>query len=482
MFGKTLEDNHLTGLMNSLNLKVQSMAGMRMARSTWTDEFESAGGEVDMSVRDGMPKLPLPRYLHEHREEILHIFDDSFGPDYNPEGWREYLHNNPVVAADLDIIVQKCPVRISRKDVCAFARDARSGTYPDIRRLFLACMIWGYNRDRNGPPNTERALSDPRAEEVLKRTVRRISSGQIKGAYDDFHLAKCGPAFFPKFFYFVGKEWQTRPLPLVLDRHVARFLHFLGEQEGWQSQLFAKVGRRGYVRRYPEGYLRYICAMDEWATELGCSSDNVEYFMYLKGKDRAGYSTKPKEVHMANKIKASQIDDQYIGAARDFCRACGLEKELDKIEDMDWPPTWHLSKKDPTSPNSRTERQFQHAVRGSFEAMFKKKGIRERPVIQQPRSGGTEIWKAAPRWEERFREYLGTPEGSNWKERYNPSWVPPARPEPLEHPTTPGIPLPVPITLSAAQYAEFKNLADGFGEKPEVVAKIWILERLRQLR
>jgi hypothetical protein len=189
------------------------MRGIKTSKSTWANESESDGREVYMSVRDGMPRLPLPRYLHEHREEILHIFDDSSGPDYKPEGWRGYLRNNRVVAADLDIIIQKCPVRISRKDVCAFAHDARSGSYPDIRRLFLACMMWGYNRDPNGLPNTKRALSDPRAEKVLKSTVNRISSGQIKEAYDGFHLARCGPAFFTKFF------WRTNILNTLVERY-----------------------------------------------------------------------------------------------------------------------------------------------------------------------------------------------------------------------------------------------------------------------
>jgi hypothetical protein len=232
-----------------------------------------------MSVRDGIPKLPLPRYLHEHREEILHVFEDTSGPDYNPERWRNYLHNNPVVTADLDMVIQKCPVKIGRKDVRDFARSARSGSYGDIRRLFLACMIWWYNRDPNGLPNTERALSDPRAEEVLTGTARGISHGEIKEAYDHFDLARCGPAFFTKFFYFVGKEWQIRPLPLILDRHIAKFLHFLGGQEGWHSPLFAKLGPEGCVRRYGEGYVRYICAMEDWATELGCSPDNIEYLV-----------------------------------------------------------------------------------------------------------------------------------------------------------------------------------------------------------
>ena len=460
----------LTGLINSLNLKVESMAGMKMARSTWTDEFESATGEVHMSVCDGVPKLPLPRYLREHREEILHIFDDSSGPDYNPEGWRGYLHNNPVVAADLDTIIQKCPVKISRKDVCGFAHNARSGSYPDIRRLFLVCMIWGYNRDPNGLPNTERALSDPRAEEVLKRTASRISNGEIREAYDGFRLARCGPAFFTKFFYFVGKEWQIRPLPLVLDRHIAESLRALGEEEGWQSGPFAKVGRKGYVKRYSEGYVRYICSMDEWATELGCLSDNVEYFMYLKDKDRAHHSTKPKEVHMANRKKAREINDKWMSAAKPFCKAHNLEREFEIIGDMDWPPTWHLSKGG-GGPRDYTERQFQYAVRGSLEAMFHIKGMTTRPA---------DWWEEEKRWGDRFGDYLRTAEGQSWRKKHDPPW---ARGQAPPIPSRPSnITARLSIDVSDSQYAELGKLGGELGVTPEVLAKIWILGGLHHLR
>lgn len=420
-----------------------------------------------MSICEGMPKLPLPRYLREHREEILHIFDDSSGPDYSPEGWREYLHNNSVVAVDLDVIIQKCPVRISRRDIRDFAAKARSGSYPDVRRLFLACMIWGYNRDRKGPPNTGRALSDPGAEEVLKRAVGRIGSGQIKEAYDGFHLARCGPAFFTKFFYFVGKEWQIRPLPLILDRRIARFLHFLGGQEGWQSPLFAKVGQRGYVRRYPEGYLRYICSMDEWATELGCSSDNVEYFMYLRDKDRAQCSTKPKEVRMRSREKAGQIGGPRMKAARDFCRHHGLGRESDIIDDMGWPPTWHLPR---VGAGGYTETQFMHAVRASFEAMFDKKHMTTRP---------RGWWEKQPRWSDRFRDYLCSSEGQRWLDEYKPPWAPDVV---ATQTISSDIPASVSIGLSGSQYAELGKLAGQLGVASEVLAKIWILGGLHQLR
>ena len=225
-------------------------------------------------------KVPLPKYLRDHGEEILQAFGNASRQSYDAEAWRSYFASDSVISSDLNEIAEKCPKEIGRGDVGYFARETRSRSFPEIRRLFLACMIWGYGVDPNGPYNTKLSLSDPRAEEVLRNTVSRISNSQIKGAYEELDLVGCRPAFFTKFFYFVGKECAVKPLPLILDRHVANFLRFLDEEEGWRLSLFAKTGRTGYVKRYPKGYVQYIHSMDDWAKALGCPADNIEYFMY----------------------------------------------------------------------------------------------------------------------------------------------------------------------------------------------------------
>lgn len=178
---------------------------------------------------------------------------------------------------------------------------------------------------------------------------------------------------------------------------------------------------------------------------------------------------------MAKMKKARDIKDAWMRSARKFCKDNDLTGELDIIEDMDWPPTWNLSSEDKSKPESRTKRWFRLAVRGNFEKMFIWKRIDTRP----------EKWdKHWSTWETALCDYLNTPEGSGWQKRNNdPAWVRGlVSPAPLTPSTTPDIPLPVLITLSAGQDAELKNLGLEFGEKPEILAKIWIVERLRQLR
>ncbi|MGD0794287.1 MAG: hypothetical protein ABR958_01660 [Dehalococcoidales bacterium] len=238
-----------------------------------------------MSICDGIKKIPLPRYLKEYSEEILHIKfdkDDSLGQDYNPKKWQREFTGDPSVTDDLKRIRQKCPVKISRSDVAHFAQETQSGGYPELKRLFLACMIWGYGQHDTGLTNTSKTLSDPRLRAVLEKSLERIKKTQIREAYQAFNLKGCGPAFFTKFFYFVGKEYNVKPLPLILDSHVANFLEFLSKQTTWELSLFAKRSQKGFVKRHTEGYIQYICSMDNWSMKLGCAADTIEYFMYKR--------------------------------------------------------------------------------------------------------------------------------------------------------------------------------------------------------
>lgn len=114
----------------------------------------------------------------------------------------------------------------------------------------------------------------------------RIRNGQTREAYEEFHLAGCESPFFTKFFYFVGKEYGARPLPLILDSRVASFLSRLSEIEGLDYlSEFVRTSPDGNVRRWSSGYLRYVVSVDDWADALGCSPDKIEYFMYRKDKE-----------------------------------------------------------------------------------------------------------------------------------------------------------------------------------------------------
>lgn len=293
--------------------------------------------------------IKLPKYLLDHKDEILRTFKNEKGADYKPETWLQHFGNNPVVAEDLSEIRRRCPNHITRRDIEDLARETRLGGYPEIRRLFLACMIWGWGSRRRGRHFTEVALTDHRAKETLGMAVSQISAGNINGAYKGFKLAGCGSAFFTKFFYFISLGYEITPLPVILDTNVAKFLEFLSKGKEWSLSTFAKVGRRkgkiSSIRRYPEGYIRYVYTMHSWANELGCRADNIEYFMFKEGKKLGenikGETAKPKSMEvkkMSEEQKGGEMDKGTrrlpLERAEDFAREKSLDKEANYIRGL----------------------------------------------------------------------------------------------------------------------------------------------------
>jgi len=292
-------------------------------------------------------KLPLPKYLREHRADILAVFQNASGWGYDPEKWQEDFENDKVTSTDLNIIVQKCPEKISRSDVRYFGLQTQSGGHAEIRRLFLACMIWGWGNRGRGRRNTENSLSNLRFKgALLKKTMERIKNGEILEAYKRFELPYCRPAFFTKFFYFVGLSYDIRPLPVILDTNVAKFLEFLDRQEGYDLfKLLVKVNRDkkrqiSSIRSYPEGYIRYIYCMDDWAKELGCRADNIEYYMFKEGKKLARsmkVQTDRQNNEEINKMSPEQeereTDDGTKRLPLDKVRVFAEEKRLYAVRD-----------------------------------------------------------------------------------------------------------------------------------------------------
>lgn len=227
--------------------------------------------------------IKIPKRLLEAREEVLRGFGNAPGTDYDKGLWQIYLKEDSNLVEDLNLIAEEFPGRLKRGDLELLSVRAIDGEYPQIRRLFLASMIWGWGNRGRGMVNTRDALLYDSAEEILRMAVSLITKGSVVEAYERFRLPYCGPAFFTKFFYFIGLGAKIMPLPVILDAKVANSLEMLGTEEGWDLSIFAKMnGNKDYVRRYPEGYGRYIESMDKWAKELGqdCRADYIEYFLF----------------------------------------------------------------------------------------------------------------------------------------------------------------------------------------------------------
>jgi hypothetical protein len=274
----------------------------------------------------GIPKIP--KRLLESREEILRGFGSKPATNYDAGPWRKHFEGD----SDFQQISQEFPTSIRRIDVEGLSRQVRNGSYTQIRKLFLASMIWGYVKDDlRGAWRTKQMLSHGGAREMLEKAARWIGNGQIVEACEGFRLPWCGSVFSTKFFYFIGLGAGTSLLPCILDSKVAQSLGQLGKDEGWNLPPFDNVYGKG-IRRCPEGYIQYIRALDEWARELGCRADYIEYFLYSLAKGSSETRKVHKEESMGKWLP--------LRKAYEFGKAKGFETDIEGIRSLKEPKRW----------------------------------------------------------------------------------------------------------------------------------------------
>jgi hypothetical protein len=140
----------------------------------------------------------------------------------------------------------------------------------------------------------------------------------------EFKLHGCGSAFFTKFFYFIGNEYNVKPLPLILDSRVKNFLRYLSRENGqeiWGKLSFSKA----------EEYVQFVYTIDSWAKELQCLPDNIEYFMFKEGK-----IARKITLITGKEVKKMDVGSERLptDAALIFSKEKGLQQEASYIDSL----------------------------------------------------------------------------------------------------------------------------------------------------
>ena len=60
-----------------------------------------------MIIYNDTINIPLPQYLKMRRDEILSVFDNASGWDYNPKAWQQWFADDSVIQDDLNKIIEK---------------------------------------------------------------------------------------------------------------------------------------------------------------------------------------------------------------------------------------------------------------------------------------------------------------------------------------------------------------------------------------
>lgn len=131
-------------------------------------------------------------------------------------------------------------------------------------------------------------------------------------------------------------------------------------------------------------------------------------------------------------------------------------------------------------PENWTAEWFKNAKRGNYLLMWQYKQEESYPEGKNPPGS----WKA--RQIRKFNEYIKTPHGIDWQNTHKPSWLPqkaPATPPPTTTAAaTPSGEPAITISLPPERKEQLDKLAGEWEIDASILARIWILERLRQLR
>jgi hypothetical protein len=147
---------------------------------------------------------------------------------------------------------------------------------PEERRpFFISIMAWGYGRAWGGPWRVRQMLSDPHADDKIRRAIELVRTEGAVAAYSalahdgDAHVKWLGPSFGTKLLYFAGYGSDSMPKPLILDRLVG------GALDEFKIYIDYNTWDRA-------GYERYVALAGKVADKTGREPHDVEWWLFRK--------------------------------------------------------------------------------------------------------------------------------------------------------------------------------------------------------
>jgi hypothetical protein len=211
---------------------------------------------------------------------------------FTSSSWVRRFPNDEIVTS----LVESYNGTLTRDDLHGLGLKALGDpSEPVTKRYFLAVMMWGYGaRGGRGPRYAESALVDK--EEFftsIKTMIAALRSRDLDLAYGALRLRGVGPAYVTKLLYFAGlPAYEGQNYPLILDSYVAYSLaRLLG------TTIDDRYAFISYMTGYWfEGYANYCADLHDWATELGCQADDIEFFLWKAANPQLSKPDAPHNV------------------------------------------------------------------------------------------------------------------------------------------------------------------------------------------
>jgi len=247
----------------------------------WSNaQKRSWANEKIIAIVDLGNVMQIPTHYYDQIREIdvnCHSVDCKF------KVWRKTFSENGDVLTKIDTIDSTLGANFNRSNLVGFY--AREDC--DIATKFLATMIWGNEapldskRDNRGPSRVFAMFESLKEAPNLLSSLSIKSIPEIKQAYNAHRkIKKCGPNFFTKHLYFLGKSAGAKcrdgtSYPLIFDNRVAVGLSRLSITDKLLPNL---VSIQAITRS--DAYLKYLAFVYEQSSKIQCEPDQIEYFLF----------------------------------------------------------------------------------------------------------------------------------------------------------------------------------------------------------
>lgn len=221
---------------------------------------------------------PIPAFIKKQKTRIRKLKPDAPVFEIHEASWKEYFSKD----ADVMRMVKKFRKGIARNKVAACAPKGKKPTFAQLRPFFIAAVMWGYGSNGYGAWRARKMLRDAKIRQALPRAWRQIRSGDMEVARKEFVVSWCGPSFYTKFFYFIGRANNIKPMPLILD---SRVIDTLDRKAPKVAKKIAYCKRDEYgvladFRIKRAGYSTYVNTLNDWAAQMKVKPDQLEMFLF----------------------------------------------------------------------------------------------------------------------------------------------------------------------------------------------------------
>ena len=207
-------------------------------------------------------------------EAVLDVNIDEHRTNWSYKHWEKEFPHGTHIFPHIEQIAAVLGKSFTRSEIISFYQQ--DDILPETK--FVAAMIWGHEapagskRDPRGPWKISEMFSD-----VMQATdaIRGVSVEDREGIVSSYKslnkaLNQCGPNFFTKHFYFLGKSLGIERYPLIFDDRVAAGLIKLSLSDASTLEIVKVI-----TERNPKAYLRYLSFTWECADRIHCEPDQI---------------------------------------------------------------------------------------------------------------------------------------------------------------------------------------------------------------